>query len=59
VPTACRATAAESAELRAHLNEAVKTVGVQERAVIIFYFYEDLKLREIGGALDLTEGRSS
>jgi RNA polymerase sigma factor FliA len=54
-----RATAAESAELWARLIEAIKTVGEQERAVITFYFYGDLTLREIGGALDLTEGHIS
>jgi RNA polymerase sigma factor for flagellar operon FliA len=32
---------------------------VQERVVIAFYFYEDLTLREIGGALNLTEVRIS
>jgi RNA polymerase sigma factor FliA len=32
---------------------------VQERVVIAFYFYEGLTLREIGGALNLTEVRIS
>ncbi|MDP8947457.1 MAG: sigma-70 family RNA polymerase sigma factor [Actinomycetota bacterium] len=41
------------------LVEAIKTLGDQERVVTTFYFYEGLTLREIGGALDLTEGRIS
>lgn len=52
-------SAAEKAELRARLVEAIKTLGEQERVVTTFYFYEDLTLREIGGALNLTEGRIS
>ena len=52
-------SAAESAELRARLVEAIKTLGEQERVVTTFYFYEGLTLREIGGALNLTEGRIS
>jgi len=52
-------SAAETAELRARLVEAIGTLGEQERVVITFYFYEGLTLREIGGALGLTEGRIS
>jgi RNA polymerase sigma factor for flagellar operon FliA len=52
-------SAAEAAELRAQLLEAIKTLGEQERVVTTFYFYEGLTLREIGGVLDLTEGRIS
>ena len=52
-------SAAEMAELRARLVEAIKALGEQERVVTTFYFYEGLTLREIGGALNLTEGRIS
>ena len=52
-------SAAEAAELRARLVEAIKSLGEQERVVTTFYFYEGLTLREIGGALNLTEGRIS
>jgi RNA polymerase sigma factor for flagellar operon FliA len=52
-------SAAETAELRARLVDAIKTLGEQERVVTTFYFYEGLTLREIGGALNLTEGRIS
>jgi RNA polymerase sigma factor for flagellar operon FliA len=52
-------SAAETAELRARLVEAINALGEQERVVTTFYFYEDLTLREIGGALNLTEGRIS
>ncbi len=52
-------SAAEMGELRARLVEAIKTLREQERVVITFYFYEGLTLREIGGAMNLTEGRIS
>jgi RNA polymerase sigma factor FliA len=52
-------SAAETAELRARLVDAINTLGEQERVVTTFYFYEGLTLREIGGALNLTEGRIS
>jgi RNA polymerase sigma factor FliA len=51
--------AAETAELRARLVDAINALGEQERVVTTFYFYEGLTLREIGGALNLTEGRIS
>ena len=44
------------ADLRARLAEAIGALGEQERVVTTFYFYEGLTLREIGGALNLTEG---
>ena len=52
-------SAAETAELRTRLVEAIRALGEQERVVTTFYFYEGLTLREIGGALNLTEGRIS
>jgi RNA polymerase sigma factor FliA len=52
-------SAAEMAELRARLVAAIETLGERERVVTTFYFYEGLTLREIGGALNLTEGRIS
>ena len=52
-------SAVEMAELRARLAEAIGALGEQERVVTTFYFYEGLTLREIGGALNLTEGRIS
>jgi RNA polymerase sigma factor for flagellar operon FliA len=52
-------SAAETAELRARLVEATQALGEQERVVTTFYFYEQLTLREIGGSLNLTEGRIS
>ena len=50
-------SAAEIAEVLARLVEAIKTLG--ERVVTPLYFYEGLTLREIGGALNLTESRIS
>lgn len=50
---------AERAELRATLVRAIEGLGEQERVVTTFYYYEGLTLREIGRALDLTEGRIS
>ncbi len=51
--------AAERSELRAVLTRAIDELGEQERVVTTFYYYEGLTLREIGGALGLTEGRIS
>jgi RNA polymerase sigma factor FliA len=52
-------TVAEVGELRTRLIGAIKDLGERERLVTTFYFYEGLTLREIGKALDLTEGRIS
>lgn len=51
--------AAEAEELRRNLVEAITRLAERERIVTTFYFYEGLTLREIGKALDLTEGRIS
>ena len=53
------AAAAEIAEVRSRLVEAIRTLSERERLVTSFYFYEGLTLREIGKALGLTEGRIS
>lgn len=53
------ASAAEAAEVRARLVRAIGRLSEQERVVTTFYYYEGLTLREIGGALNLTEGRIS
>jgi RNA polymerase sigma factor for flagellar operon FliA len=53
------ASAAEMAEVRARLTQAIGALGERERVVTTFYFYEGLTLREIGKALNLTEGRIS
>ncbi|MDQ4127412.1 MAG: FliA/WhiG family RNA polymerase sigma factor [Actinomycetota bacterium] len=53
------ASAAEAAEVRARLVRAIGDLSEQERVVTTFYYYEGLTLREIGGALNLTEGRIS
>lgn len=53
------ASAAEMAEVRSRLVEAIRTLSERERVVTTFYFYEGLTLREIGKALGLTEGRIS
>ncbi|MBA2693889.1 MAG: FliA/WhiG family RNA polymerase sigma factor [Rubrobacter sp.] len=51
--------APEVGEMRARLVGAIEALGERERVVTTFYFYEGLTLREIGKALDLTEGRIS
>lgn len=51
--------AVEAEEIRQKLIEAIKDLAERERVVTTFYFYEGLTLREIGKALDLTEGRIS
>lgn len=52
-------SAAAGAEVRAILKQAIGELGEQERVVTTFYYYEGLTLREIGRALNLTEGRIS
>ena len=52
-------TVAEGAEVRAVLRRAIGELGEQERMVTTFYYYDGLTLREIGGILNLTEGRIS
>ncbi len=46
-------------ELRAHLVKAIGQLDEQEQIVATFYFYEGLTLKEIGKAMNLTEGRIS
>ncbi len=53
------ASAAEVAEVRARLVRAIGNLSEKERVVTTFYYYEGLTLREIGRALELTEGRIS
>ncbi len=47
----------EQGEIREDLVSAMRELSDRERTVATLYFYEDLTLREIGQALDLTEGR--
>ena len=53
------ASAAEAAEVRARLVRAIAALNEQERVVTTLDYYEGLTLREIGSALNLTEGRIS
>ncbi len=46
-------------ELRSHLVQAISELGDQERLVATLYFYDGLTLKEIGKAMNLTEGRIS
>ncbi len=46
-------------EMRAHLIEAIGGLEERERLVATFYFYDGLTLKEIGKAMNLTEGRIS
>ncbi|MCA1716326.1 MAG: sigma-70 family RNA polymerase sigma factor [Actinobacteria bacterium] len=46
-------------DLRSQLVDAVGRLEDRERLVATFYFYEGLTLKEIGKALELTEGRVS
>ena len=49
----------ERQEVREQLVAAMEELSERERTVITLYFYEGLTLREIGQALQLTEGRIS
>jgi RNA polymerase sigma factor FliA len=46
-------------DLRSRLVDAVPRLEDRERLVATFYFYEGLTLKEIGKALELSEGRIS
>ena len=46
-------------EMRGHLASAISELDEQEQVVAAFYFYEGLTLKEIGKALNFTEGRIS
>ncbi|TCJ16642.1 FliA/WhiG family RNA polymerase sigma factor [Rubrobacter taiwanensis] len=50
---------ADRRELREQLIAAIETLDDRERLVAMFYFYEGLTLKEIGRAMNLTEGRVS
>lgn len=49
----------EQTEVREQLVAAMRDLDDRERTVVTLYFYEGLTLREIGQALQLTEGRIS
>lgn len=50
---------AEAGALRGQLVKAIENLEEREQLVATFYFYEGLTLKEIGRALNLTEGRIS
>lgn len=49
----------ERDETRVRLVDALERLAESERLVATFYFYEGLTLKEIGKAMNLTEGRIS
>lgn len=49
----------ERNEIRTRLVDALERLAERERLVATFYFYEGLTLKEIGKAMNLTEGRIS
>jgi RNA polymerase sigma factor for flagellar operon FliA len=51
--------AVDRQDLREQLVRAIETLDYNERLVATFYFYEGLTLKEIGKAMNLTEGRVS
>lgn len=50
---------ANAGALRGQLVKAIENLEEREQLVATFYFYEGLTLKEIGKALNLTEGRIS
>lgn len=50
---------AEKAELKRLLAEAIAALPERERLVVTLYYLEDLRLKEIGQILDLSESRVS
>jgi RNA polymerase sigma factor FliA len=53
------ARAADDADLKDRLADAVARLPEREKIVIGLYYYENLTLREIGEVLDITESRVS
>ncbi len=52
-------TEAESAERKQVLADAIESLPEQERVVITLYYLEDLRLKEIGELIELSESRVS
>ncbi len=50
---------AEHKELKQLLAKAIEALPEKERLVITLYYLEDLRLKEIGNVLDLSESRIS
>jgi RNA polymerase sigma factor for flagellar operon FliA len=48
-----------SKRIEGQVLRAIGEMNEQDQVVTSFYYYECLTLREIGGALNLTEGRIS
>ncbi|MDH4201293.1 MAG: FliA/WhiG family RNA polymerase sigma factor [Phycisphaerae bacterium] len=49
----------ERQELKSHLAEAIGSLPEKERRIILLYYHEELTMREIAEALELTEARIS
>ena len=49
----------EKAELTKVIGKALKELTEKERSVILFYYYEDLSLKEISKVLEVSESRIS
>lgn len=49
--------AANSSEMKKMLTEAIGELNENERAVVALYHYEEMTLKEIGDAMNLTESR--
>ncbi|MBN1826849.1 MAG: FliA/WhiG family RNA polymerase sigma factor [Candidatus Eisenbacteria bacterium] len=52
-------SAIERQEIREILSRLIRELPRQERLVLMFYYYEDLKMKEIGELLEITESRVS
>ena len=49
----------ERSELKSMLEEAIDQLTEKERSVILFYYYEELTVKEIAQVMDVTESRVS
>ena len=49
----------EKAELARMLEKALDTLTEKEKSVVLFYYYEDLSLKEISRVLEVSESRVS
>jgi RNA polymerase sigma factor for flagellar operon FliA len=49
----------QSSEMRRRLAEAIEALPDRERLVLTLYYYEELTMREVGGAMGVVESRVS
>ena len=49
----------EDKTIKAQLEKALKRLPERERTILVLYYHENMTLKEIGDAIDLSESRAS